>query len=113
MTGVKRVGRSTVAFLNIAMHGRVNPTLPIVAELVRRGHSVTYHTSGAVFSQEGVKRRLAVDEPVVALLDHRPLVQVAETPDKLGGEGEANGPAQVGGSLVGVISMSAAGSSLS
>jgi MGT family glycosyltransferase len=38
---------STVAFLNIAMHGRVNPTLPIVAELVRRGHSVWYHTSPA------------------------------------------------------------------
>ncbi|MFG6201018.1 macrolide family glycosyltransferase [Nonomuraea sp. JJY05] len=42
---------STVAFLNIAMHGHVNPTLPIVAELVRRGHSVTYHTSPA-FSEE-------------------------------------------------------------
>ncbi|RSM91454.1 oleandomycin glycosyltransferase [Kibdelosporangium aridum] len=38
---------STIAFLNIAMHGRVNPTLPIVAELVRRGHTVTYHTSPA------------------------------------------------------------------
>ncbi|GIH22666.1 oleandomycin glycosyltransferase [Acrocarpospora phusangensis] len=36
---------STIAFLNIAMHGHVNPTLPVVAELVRRGHSVTYHTS--------------------------------------------------------------------
>ncbi|WP_219816661.1 hypothetical protein [Arthrobacter sp. ZGTC131] len=47
MTAVKRVDRSTVAFLNIAMHGRVNPTLPIVAELVRRGHSVAYHTSPA------------------------------------------------------------------
>jgi MGT family glycosyltransferase len=35
----------TVAFLNIAMHGRVNPTLPVVAELVRRGHAVSYHTS--------------------------------------------------------------------
>ncbi|MFG3658673.1 macrolide family glycosyltransferase [Streptomyces sp. NPDC047706] len=35
---------STIAFLNIAMHGHVNPTLPLVAELVRRGHSVTYHT---------------------------------------------------------------------
>ena len=33
--------------MNIAMHGRVNPTLPIVAELVRRGHTVTYHTSPA------------------------------------------------------------------
>ncbi|GIF76506.1 macrolide family glycosyltransferase [Asanoa siamensis] len=38
---------STFAFLNIAMHGRVNPTLPLVTELVRRGHSVTYHTSPA------------------------------------------------------------------
>ncbi|MCI4146684.1 macrolide family glycosyltransferase [Streptomyces sp. MMS20-AI2-20] len=42
---------STVAFLNIAMHGHINPTLPIVAELVRRGHQVTYHTSPA-FSEE-------------------------------------------------------------
>ncbi|HEX6359275.1 macrolide family glycosyltransferase [Actinophytocola sp.] len=38
---------STIAFLNIGMHGRVNPTLPVVAELVRRGHAVTYHTSPA------------------------------------------------------------------
>jgi MGT family glycosyltransferase len=38
---------STVAFLNIGMHGRVNPTLPVVAELVRRGHAVSYHTSPA------------------------------------------------------------------
>ncbi|MFD8767037.1 macrolide family glycosyltransferase [Streptomyces mirabilis] len=41
---------STIAFLNIAMHGHINPTLPVIAELVRRGHSVTYHTSPA-FSQ--------------------------------------------------------------
>ena len=38
---------STIAFLNIAMHGRVNPTLPVVAELVRRGHTVKYFTSPA------------------------------------------------------------------
>ncbi|TQM36930.1 macrolide family glycosyltransferase [Pseudonocardia cypriaca] len=38
---------STIAFLNIGMHGRVNPTLPVVAELVRRGHSVTYHATPA------------------------------------------------------------------
>ncbi|MGI5519711.1 macrolide family glycosyltransferase [Micromonospora sp. CA-259024] len=38
---------SAVAFLNIAMHGHINPTLPVVAELVRRGHSVTYHTTPA------------------------------------------------------------------
>ncbi|MCT9078303.1 macrolide family glycosyltransferase [Streptomyces fulvoviolaceus] len=36
---------STIAFLNIGMHGHVNPTLPVVAELVRRGHDVTYHTT--------------------------------------------------------------------
>ncbi|MEV0381087.1 macrolide family glycosyltransferase [Nonomuraea sp. NPDC050643] len=42
---------STIAFLNIAMHGHINPTLPVVAELVRRGHSVTYHTSPA-FAEE-------------------------------------------------------------
>ncbi|GII56525.1 oleandomycin glycosyltransferase [Planotetraspora thailandica] len=42
---------STIAFLNIPMHGHVNPTLPVVAELVRRGHTVTYHTSPA-FSKE-------------------------------------------------------------
>ncbi|MFC8064623.1 macrolide family glycosyltransferase [Streptomyces sp. NPDC057293] len=38
---------STFAFLNIGMHGHINPTLPIVAELVRRGHTVVYHTSPA------------------------------------------------------------------
>ncbi|MFG2077353.1 macrolide family glycosyltransferase [Nonomuraea maritima] len=38
---------STIAFLNIPMHGHVNPTLPVVAELVRRGHSVVCHTSSA------------------------------------------------------------------
>lgn len=38
---------STISFLNISMHGRVNPTLPLVAELVRRGHKVTYHTAPA------------------------------------------------------------------
>ncbi|MGQ5264030.1 macrolide family glycosyltransferase [Micromonospora sp. ZYX-F-536] len=42
---------SAVAFLNIAMHGHVNPTLPVVAELVRRGHSVTYHTPPAYAEQ--------------------------------------------------------------
>ncbi|MEV0718732.1 macrolide family glycosyltransferase [Asanoa sp. NPDC050611] len=44
---------STIAFLNIAMHGRVNPTLPVVAELVRRGHSVSYHTSPAFADEVG------------------------------------------------------------
>ncbi|MFB4315892.1 macrolide family glycosyltransferase [Actinomadura sp. 21ATH] len=42
---------STIAFLNIGMHGHINPTLPVVAELVRRGHAVTYHASPA-FAKE-------------------------------------------------------------
>ncbi|MEU5695655.1 macrolide family glycosyltransferase [Actinosynnema sp. NPDC020468] len=33
---------SHIAFLNIPGHGHVNPTLPVVAELVARGHRVTY-----------------------------------------------------------------------
>ncbi|GLX92442.1 macrolide family glycosyltransferase [Herbidospora sp. NBRC 101105] len=35
------------------MHGHVNPTLPVVAELVRRGHSVGYHTSPAFAESAG------------------------------------------------------------
>jgi MGT family glycosyltransferase len=33
---------SHLAFSTYAAHGHVNPTLPVVAELVRRGHRVTY-----------------------------------------------------------------------
>ncbi len=42
---------STVSFLNIGMHGYINPTLPVVAGLARRGHTVTYHTSPAFAAQ--------------------------------------------------------------
>jgi UDP:flavonoid glycosyltransferase YjiC (YdhE family) len=34
-----------VLFFNIPAHGHVNPTLPIVKELVQRGHQVVYHDS--------------------------------------------------------------------
>ncbi|MFE0627535.1 macrolide family glycosyltransferase [Streptomyces sp. NPDC058864] len=71
---------STIAFLNVAMHGRVNPTLPVVAELVRRGHRVTYHTSAAfreeieatgaeVYLHPGGERPLPDAPTPVALLD--------------------------------------------
>src|SRR6478752_2852582 len=33
------------AFVSIPAYGHVNPTLPLVAELVSRGHRVTYFTS--------------------------------------------------------------------
>jgi MGT family glycosyltransferase len=42
---------AVIAFFNIGMHGRVNPTLPVVAELVRRGHAVRYYTTPA-FAKE-------------------------------------------------------------
>lgn len=34
-----------VAFFNLPAHGHVNPTLPVVAELVRRGHTVSYYNT--------------------------------------------------------------------
>lgn len=34
---------SSVWFFSIPAHGHVNPTLPVVRELVRRGHSVRYY----------------------------------------------------------------------
>jgi MGT family glycosyltransferase len=36
-----------IAFLTIPAAGHLNPTLPVVAELVRRGHRVTYATGPA------------------------------------------------------------------
>ena len=51
------------AFICLPATGHVNPTLPVVAELVRRGHRVTYDTAakyasavesaGAVFFENG------------------------------------------------------------
>ncbi|MEU3329909.1 macrolide family glycosyltransferase [Streptomyces albus] len=35
-----------IAFFNYPAHGHVNPTLPVAAELVRRGHRVTYVVAG-------------------------------------------------------------------
>lgn len=32
-------------FFNVPAHGHVNPSLPLVAELVRRGHDITYFVS--------------------------------------------------------------------
>lgn len=67
---------SHIAFINIGMHGYINPTLPVVAELVRRGHSVTYHTSPAFAGKiEATGARvclyagtdLAVPEPPIPL----------------------------------------------
>ena len=48
---------STIAFHNIAMHGHINPTLPVVAELVRRGHTVIYHTTPAFRGRDRGGRR--------------------------------------------------------
>lgn len=36
-----------IFFFNVPTSGHVNPTLPLVAELVRRGHEVTYYLTAA------------------------------------------------------------------
>jgi MGT family glycosyltransferase len=36
---------SKMIFLNFPGHGHVNPTLPVVAELIRRGHEVIYYNT--------------------------------------------------------------------
>ena len=33
-------------FFNVPAHGHINPSLPLVTELVRRGHQITYFASG-------------------------------------------------------------------
>jgi len=33
------------AFFNVPAHGHVNPTVPVVAELIRRGHAVVYYNA--------------------------------------------------------------------
>ncbi|GII34500.1 hypothetical protein [Planotetraspora mira] len=100
---------STIAFLNIAMHGHVNPTLPVAAELVRRGHAVTYHTSPA-FSEEieatGATARLYLggDQPLadppipLTMLDAlaRSKIQGSFLTGSPGGRGWSPKPAEPG-----------------
>ncbi|WP_020497248.1 macrolide family glycosyltransferase [Sciscionella marina] len=50
------------AFFSMPAHGHVNPTLPLVAELVRRGHRVSYATGEEFHAQV----RAAGAEPVAA-----------------------------------------------
>src|SRR3712207_1664174 len=38
---------STVTFYNLPSHGHINPTLPLVAELSRRGEQVIYYATEA------------------------------------------------------------------
>ena len=45
------------AFVSIPAYGHVNPTLPLVAELVSRGHRVTYFTSADFGIADPERRR--------------------------------------------------------
>jgi len=42
-----------ILFLNVPAHGHVNPSLPLVAELTRRGHQVTYVITEAYRTKVG------------------------------------------------------------
>ncbi len=61
---------ASVVFFNLAAHGHINPTLPLVAELVRRGEHVSYYSlppfqavieaTGATFCDYGAALPAAV-----------------------------------------------------
>lgn len=50
-----------VVYLNVAAAGHVNPSMPVVAELVRRGHKVTYFTED--IHEEMIKSSGAIWRP--------------------------------------------------
>jgi MGT family glycosyltransferase len=59
-----------ILVVNVASHGHLYPTLPVVAELIRRGHAVSYLTSpgfAAVVAATGA--RVLPYESVIAHLD--------------------------------------------
>ena len=39
--------RPRALFFNVPAHGHINPSLSLVAELVRRGHAITYYATEA------------------------------------------------------------------
>ncbi|WP_420631302.1 macrolide family glycosyltransferase [Candidatus Leptofilum sp.] len=49
-----------IIFLNVPGHGHVNPTLPVTAELIRRGHDIIYYSTadfGTKIAQTGAEFR--------------------------------------------------------
>lgn len=54
-------------FFNVPAHGHVNPSLPLVAELVRRGHSITYFITQRY--RAAVEAAGAVVQPYAAVHD--------------------------------------------
>ncbi|MFI6294714.1 macrolide family glycosyltransferase [Nonomuraea sp. NPDC050790] len=69
---------STIAFLNVPIHGRVDPTVPVVAELVRRGHSVTYHAPPAFSAEIAATGATVFPYPESALTPSRPPVRMLD-----------------------------------
>lgn len=96
-----------VAFICLPAAGHVNPTLPVVAELVRRGHRVTYATSakyakaveaaGAVFFPSG--------EDLAAFLPPRErLAEGGAAPGEGGAAPASGGPSPMSGMFAGMPS---------
>lgn len=54
-------------FFNVPAHGHINPSLPLVAELVRRGHEVTYFNTPAF--QAKIEAAGAVFQPYASIKD--------------------------------------------
>lgn len=58
-----------IAFVNMPAHGHINPTLPLVAELVSRGHRVSYATG-----EEWREQLLAVGAEPISVPFHMPQI---------------------------------------
>ncbi|MGB8455342.1 MAG: hypothetical protein WCD89_23800 [Anaerocolumna sp.] len=52
-------------FFNIPAHGHINPTLPIVNELVKRGETIIYYSTEAF--REKIEKTGAKYKPTVSL----------------------------------------------
>jgi MGT family glycosyltransferase len=61
---VKRPSKRHFAFVNVPTAGHVNPTLPLVEELVRRGHRVSYATGPGMLSRAEAAGAETVSLPV-------------------------------------------------
>ena len=82
---------STYVFLNVSAHGHINPTLPIVAELVKRGHKVYYlvnesfhstikNLGGIPVTVPRIQRRQNAEPPGDKELQLLPFLMARESP---------------------------------
>jgi MGT family glycosyltransferase len=62
--------KKRILFFNVPLHGHMNPTLDLVAELAKQGHEVVYYTSEA-FRQKVLHTGVAEFRPYPSTLDFK------------------------------------------